>query len=189
MFFMANIWQWLLLIGLLGFAVYCMFVIKNEKKTFIEDSYLITFGSLQIPIPNWWTLTQINDNEIHFHRSDTYYNWLAKFQYKNETEPLELTEHLENKLDAEKIEFDPSVTIGTDPRHIIQDQSIAVQFPETIRIEGSATKDGNERVFLDWVFLRKENENSYFLFESNSSVLNGSLEGPFFEEALFQMQN
>jgi hypothetical protein len=180
------LFQWsLVILGLLG-LLYAAFTIKNEKKTFKDESYLIKFGQIQIPIPNWWTQETKSPTHLLFYRSDTRYAWEAHFHFIDEETAL--TQALENYVQKNKIVFDPDVLIETNSHHFIQNQALADSFTEAIRVEGTATQNVEDRMYIDLVLIRKNNEKGYFLFTSLSSVLNGSVEGPYFEEAIFCME-
>ena len=55
-----------------------------------------------------------------------------------------------------------------------------------LRVEGKATEKVINRLYLD-IYLFQYKEDAYF-FISRSSVLNGIVEGPFFEEMIYLAQ-
>ena len=94
---------------------------------------------------------------------------------------------LEEKLDLEKIEFDMDVVFETDSRVVFRDSEIQEHFQEMIRVEGKASENVVERIYYDIYMMRAQNDQGYFIFESKSSVLNGLVEGPYFEESLAEL--
>lgn len=179
--------DWLILITLLIAAFYTMQVIGQEKSTFREECYLVTFGALKLMIPQWWSITQQSETLLRFERTDTRYDWYAQFQYKD-NDPRPLPDILKDILDDQKIEFDPDVAFETDSRVLFRDSRVQEEFQEVVRVEGMASEDVENRIYYDIYLLRQLNTDNYFLFESKSSVLNGGIEGPYFEESLSELE-
>jgi hypothetical protein len=182
--FTHHLFDWFILLALLGGAFYTMRIIGQEKTSFEEESYQVQFGNLQLRIPDWWTLTSQADRELKFERTDTRYDWYAFYRYLPLEQAMALDELLAAKLEAEEIEFDMDVTFETDSRVLFRDKKIQEHFQEVIRVEGKASQRTTERIYYDIYLLRGLNEEGYFIFESRSSVLNGLVEGPYFEESL-----
>lgn len=184
----AKHWvDWLVLISLLVAAFYTMQVIGEEKSTFKDESYLVSFGPLQLMIPKWWSIEEQNDHLIKFVRTDTRYDWYANYQFvQQDSRPL--PQILEELLNQQNIEFDADVVFQTDSRVLFRDARVQEQFQEVIRVEGTASEDVEERIYYDIYLVRQLHSDSYFLFESKSSVLNGSVEGPYFEESLSELE-
>lgn len=181
----GHIGEWSILVSLLLFLGYAMRKIATENRAYKDDSYYVQFEALRFSIPNWWTQEILNSHSLRFYRSDTSYNWQSLFQWvpiKPEKNTLETI--FDQYLLDNKIEFDPEVIVETNPAHLFTDKEIAQYFSEFIRVEGTATKDNTDRVYLDLVLFRHTNEHGYFELSSLSSVLNGGVEGPYFEEAL-----
>jgi hypothetical protein len=185
--FTTHFMDWLILILLLGAAFYTMRIIGEEKSTFKEDCYQVTFGNLSLMIPNWWTIVEETPFELRFERTDTKYEWHALFSYFPDHQEKSMPLLLEEKLDQEKIEFDLDVIFETDSRVLFRDSAVQKYFQEVIRVEGKASQNGVERVYYDIYLMRGLNEKGYFIFESWSSVLNGLVEGPYFEEGLSEL--
>lgn len=185
--FTGHLFEWFILITLIAGAIYTMQVIGQEKSTFRQEAYEVQFGDLGLMIPNWWTLTEQSPSQLKFERTDTYYNWYALYCYISDHEEKDLPKLLEEKLNREAIEFDPDVIFETDSRILFRDPLIQEQFQEIIRIEGKATQNAIDRIYCDIYLMRRLEGRGYFLFESRSSVLNGSLEGPYFEESLSEL--
>ena len=95
---------------------------------------------------------------------------------------------MNQKVEADELDYDADdVTLVTDGRVLFRDSAIQERFKEVIRVEGKASQRIEERLYLDMCLMRDSNKQGYFLFESRSSVLNGLVEGPFFEEVLAEL--
>lgn len=190
----GHLLDWLILTLFILGAIYTMVVIGKEKKSFKDEAYDLEFGYLTLPVPRWWTQTgqgQGDNGEawIKFERTDTRYDWFAKFHFIPGHHDKPLEKLLEEKLDQEEMSYDEhEIQIETDSRVLFRDSQSKEHFQEVIRVEGTATQKIIERVYYDIYLVRGLNEAGYFIFESRSSVLNGSLEGPFFEECLSELR-
>lgn len=184
----AHLIEWLILVLLLGGLLYTLKIIGQEKSSFKEDSYEVQFGDLSLMIPNWWTLTEQTPTAIKFQRTDTRYDWYAIFTYFPDHEGKEMPLILEEKLNREELEFDMDVVFETDSRVLFRDEKIQEEFQEVIRVEGQASQDVVDRLYYDIYLMRRLNDKGYFVFESRSSVLNGIVEGPYFEESLSELK-
>lgn len=179
--------DWVVLILLIVGAIYTMKVIGQEKSTFRNESYLVSFADLCLMIPNWWTITEQNEQSLKFERTDTRYDWYALFQYFPDHQDKTMPQLLEDKLNLEKIEFDEDVVFETDSRVIFRDSEVQEKFQEVIRVEGKGSQDVIDRIYYDIYVMRGLEDKGYYIFESKSSVLNGALEGPYFEESLAEL--
>jgi hypothetical protein len=185
--FSNHLFDWLILLLIIGGAMYTMKIIGEEKSTFKEDSYQVTFGKLALMIANWWTIVEETPESLRFERTDTHYDWYASFRYISSHGNKPLTDLLTEKLDLEKMEYDEDVVFETDSRVLFRDSEIQEYFQEVIRVEGKGSQNITERIYYDIYIMRAQNDPGYFIFESWSSVLNGSLEGPYFEESLSEL--
>lgn len=185
--FSNHLFDWLLLASLILGAIYTMKIIGQEKSTFKDESYEVRFGRLSLTIPNWWTITEQSDNELKFERTDTRYDWFAKYSYFPTHNDLPLDELLKQKLDLLQLEFDQDVVFETDSRVVFRDSEIQEYFQEMIRVEGKASQNVMDRIYYDIYIMRGLEDSGYFIFESLSSVLNGLVEGPYFEESLAEL--
>lgn len=176
--------DWLILFAFIVGAAYTMKIIGREKSTFKQESFEVNFGNLKLQIPNWWTITEQNDLRLKFERTDTRYDWYAVYEYHPSEVNQTLPDLLKEKLNKEAIEFDADVVFETDSRVIFRDSEIQREFQEAIRVEGKASQNVIERIYYDIYLTRRLNDPGYFIFESKSSVLNGLVEGPYFEESL-----
>jgi hypothetical protein len=185
--FSNHLLDWFIVLLILGGAFYTLKVIGEEKSSFREECYSVEFGDLSLSIPNWWSITEQSETTIKFERTDTRYDWFAKFQYFPDHENKSMPQLLEEKLNLEAIEFDTDVVFETDSRVLFRDDQIQEHFQEVIRVEGKASKNVVDRIYYDIYITRGLNDKGYFIFESLSSVLNGLVEGPYFEESLSEL--
>jgi hypothetical protein len=179
--------DWLILIGLLAAAIYTMKIIGKEQASFQDESYEVVFSRLRLMIPRWWSITEQSDHQLRFQRTDTRYDWYALFSYLPGEADKPLADLLAEKFEQEKIEFDMDVVFETDSRVLFRDSAIQEHFQEVIRVEGKASQNVMDRIYYDIYLMRGLGEDGYFIFESKSSVLNGLVEGPYFEESLSEL--
>jgi len=185
--FSNHLFDWLVVIVLILGAIYTMKIIGEEKSTFKDDSYEVQFGRLSLMIPNWWSITDQTNNHLRFERTDTRYDWYANFSYFPDHGGKSMPDLLSEKLDLEGVEFDMDVVFETDSRVLFRDDEIQEYFQEIIRVEGKASQNVTERIYYDIYLMRAQDDAGYFIFESRSSVLNGLVEGPYFEESLAEL--
>jgi hypothetical protein len=185
--FTNHFLDWLILFALFAAAVYVMKIIGQEKSSFKDESYEVRFGDLSLMIPQWWTMIGQTEHQLRFERTDTRYDWYAIFSYFPDHQQKEMPKLLEEKLNLENIEFDMDVVFETDSRVIFRDSEIQEQFQEVIRVEGKASQNIVDRIYYDIYLMRRLNDDGYFIFESRSSILNGLVEGPYFEESLAEL--
>lgn len=181
----SLLFDWLILAALLAALVYVLLAIRQESSDFLDESYLVSFGRLSLPIPRWWSVTRQEARLIEFRRTDTRYDWYARFEFVPADTSVPLTEYLARKVEAEQLDYDKDdVVIETEPSHLFKDAAVQAYFREAIRVEGKASLQVEERVYLDLYMFRSQAEGGHYICESRSSVLNGLVEGPFFEECL-----
>lgn len=182
--FANHFLDWFILFALIGGSIYTLRIIGQEKSTFVDDSYEVQFGDLKLMIPDWWTITEQTDTHLKFERTDTRYDWYATFTYFPTHDNKDMPKLLEDQLNLEGIEFDQDVTFETDSRVLFRDSKVQEHFQEIIRVEGKASQNVTERIYYDIYLTRGLESEGYFQFVSWSSVLNGLVEGPYFEESL-----
>lgn len=185
--FSNHLFDWILLTALIMGAFYTMKIVGQEKSTFKDESYEVQFSHLSLMIPNWWSPVNQTESMIRFERTDTRYDWYAIFSYFPDHQGKELPDLLTEKLDLEKIEFDMDVVFETDSRVLFRDSKIQNYFQEVIRVEGKGSQNVVDRLYYDIYLMRSQDDKGYFIFESRSSVLNGLVEGPYFEESLSEL--
>lgn len=181
---MEHIFEWSLLIIILIALTYSAYIIKNEKNVAINTGVKIEFGGLEFIIPRWWTQVSEDLGKLIFKRTDTHYEWQATFVELDESfNHLSLQNCFEKYAISQNLIFDEENAIIKVPNEILSFKNLDV---EALRIEGTATQESERRVYIDLVFFK--NESKIFLLESKSSILNGLLEGPFFEEMIFNIK-
>jgi hypothetical protein len=176
---MSNSIWWTLLVLALAFATYAAFVIKNEKKEAFDTGIDLNFHGFVFKVPRWWTATESKDDFIQFERTDTRYDWKACFHWlpiSEEKDPQAIFEEMALK---KNIVYDPETAVVKVPDML---ENLKKEGIEALRVEGTATEDNEHRIYYD-AFVLKGNGGFVFL-ESRSSILNGLLEGPFFEQCL-----
>jgi hypothetical protein len=181
--------QWATLILLFIFAIYAMLVIKNEKKNYLKDPVIVHFKNFKFLIPKWWGVVETNSAEVlHYKRLDTRYEWQATFHWI--TIPFDGTiEDLFKSIVAEKnIFFDLDTSVIHNPSDFQHSPLIQSGLYEMVRVEGTATEDKSERLYYDAFIVREKKSGHYLFAESKSSVLNGLVEGPYFEEVMLRLE-
>lgn len=176
-------WAILLIILLLG--IYTLFIIKKEQNSFLKDARVFPIRHYKIYTANWWGVDAKGPNSdfIRFKRLDTDYDWHAYFCWKNQSEK-KLEKILDNYLSEQNIIFDEDQKIITNSLGLIKDPTLASSITEFFRMEGTATQNQEQRLYLDLCLIKDKRFEGYFFAESKSAILNGSVEGPFFEKTL-----
>ncbi|MFP5491842.1 MAG: hypothetical protein ACLGG0_10090 [Bacteriovoracia bacterium] len=184
-----HLFDWVILLLILGAAIYTLKIVRQESTDFIDESFEVEFGKLNLPIPRWWSISRQENNLIQFERTDTRYDWYARFEFFPGGNEISLPDILHNKIESEELDYDKDdVVIETNSQHLFKDADTQKYFTEVIRVEGKASQRIEDRVYFDMYLFRHKAENGYYLCESRSSVLNGLVEGPFFEECLSLMK-
>ena len=157
----------LLSILFLGFLFYTALVIKHEKKHYLKNAQCHQLGRCILKIPSWWSLTERKVHSLHFTGN---HGHQAVFSWESPTKDLE--EDFLAKVKKEQIIFDASTSVIWEK---------IGNYP-CLRIEGTATKKGYERLYYD-ACLIKTGEGQLFS-RSYSGVLEGLLQGPWFDDIL-----
>ena len=181
--------EWTIFLLLLGFGIYTMWVIKNEKKNYLKEGRTIEFKMFKLLIPKWWgEIPTNNQNIISFKRLDTRYEWEANFIWNDLPSDKEIRELFIEHITQRKILFDEDTSIVYNPSDFKTGPLIATGDFEMVRLEGTATFDRHERLYYDAFLVRNKKDNRYLYAESKSSVLNGLVEGPYFEEVMHRLE-
>jgi hypothetical protein len=173
--------SWIIFIGIMLFLAFSMSKIKQEKLEYLDEAQNYQLAEFNLPIANWWTQLSDDPNELLFKRIDTHYDWYARFSVYQTASTL--NELFDQIIQEQNIQFDQEVIIETDARYLILDPITQNNIEQLIKAEGTASKDEIERIYLDLILLRTKSGKVY-VFESTASVLNGGVEGPYFEEAI-----
>jgi hypothetical protein len=177
------IFEWTAVVLLLGLGLYTVRVIRNEKINYIKEAREIHFHIFKFFVPKWWSSIETgSENEICFKRLDTHYNWEARFHWLASSTETDLIKIFKNKIHDRKILFDEEETIIYDPTDCLSGAF------ELVRLEGTATENQQERLYYDAFILREKKSGKFLYAESKSSVLNGLVEGPYFEEVMKRIE-
>lgn len=183
----SNYFDWFILLGILIFLVYTMIVIKKERGIFLKFPRLVDFNNYKLTVPRWWSPNTEKNGHVSFRRTDTRYDWKATFSTYPIEKSIDFKSFLIGYIEKKKIILDPETsTIEIEMNHTFG--KYLPENTEMIRIEGTGTQDGTERVYYDICAFKSYKHSEYLICESESSVLNGGIEGPYFEEALKQIQ-
>lgn len=181
--------EWFSVLALLGFATYTLLVIKNEKRNFLKEGVVLQFKHFNFLIPKWWGQVETQDeNQIKFMRLDTRYEWHATFNWVPSLPVHSIDQELRNIIEKKKILFDEDTTIINMPSEFKNNPTFQNSDIEMIRIEGTATEDREHRLYYDAFLIFDKKRQGMLYCESRSSVLNGLVEGPYFEEVMLRMQ-
>lgn len=180
--------EWLAFFLLMGFGVYTMRVIKNEKRNYLANSQEVFFQNFKLLTPKWWSLLpKENENEIVFKRLDTRYDWEARFIWNEKSSDQDIIELFKEKINERKILFDEENSVIHNPSDFREKDLIASGKYEMVRLEGTATADRMDRLYYDAFLIRHLETGHYLYAESRSSILNGLVEGPYFEEVMIRL--
>jgi len=189
---MANIglaFEWFAFFLLMALGVYTMRVIKNEKRNYLENAQEILFKSFKLITPRWWSLVDTgSEDEICFKRLDTRYDWEARFIWNTSPSEKDLIELFKEKIYDRKILFDEENSVIHNPSDFVEKDLIKSGEYEMLRLEGTATADRQERLYYDAFIVRHIKDGHYLYAESKSSILNGLVEGPYFEEVMLRLE-
>ncbi|WP_372652529.1 hypothetical protein [Halobacteriovorax sp.] len=188
----SRLIEWLIFGAILLYAIYSMIAIKEEKQAYVDNAKEFELKNFLFFLPSWWTNTtesydRDQSTQAVFERTDTRYDWRADFEWfesNDEIKDKSLEEIIVNKLENLKLIFDPEESVIDVPSSFQNFIPFLEGRIDLIHIEGTATEDVSERVYFD-CYLIKDNINDAYLFaKSRSSILNGAVEGPYFEEVL-----
>jgi len=181
-----SVFEWSALVIVLISVAYAAIVIKNEKISYLEDSLSISIGLVQLFYPKWWGVSKSSDNEVLFQRHDTRYDWQGRLRVYSSTQTVE--SFLNSYLKEKQIEPDGSYGSfekTTEVSYLIKNEKVQKSCESFLRLESVATEKNEERIYLDIILIKFKSElEKVYVFESKSSVLNGCVEGPYFEECI-----
>lgn len=182
----SSIIEWGIFFLVLVGTIYSAFAIKGEKKSYKDEANWFEWGKVQILIANWWTQKNtLKKDYLEFHRADTNYEWLSHFEILK-SEDFEVASHFgEFYLNQQNIKLDTDCDRTIKAQYLFLNEDLISKVQSFFRIEGMGTEGQEKRIYLDLViFNLKDNAQEFYLAQSWSSVLNGCVEGPYFEEAL-----
>ena len=168
-----NFYHWLILLSVLLLLSYAALKIKNEPDQYEQTAVSFNFHNFFLRIPSWWGKSIDEAFLLEFQRLDTRYEWTARFQPIFEELKVDPNDFLSALVEDLKIKFDP----GFGPE-IIELENIKIY-----RHEGMATENDIKRVYLD-IAIAISKDGKVLKAISRSSILNGCVEGPYFEKVL-----
>lgn len=181
--------EWLAFFIFLFLAIYTLRVIKKEKKSYLKNAVKTPFHHFTLMLPHWWGKTsESNENLLIYKRFDTYYEWEARFHWMLLPTPIDtiasIEEFITQKINERHILFDEENFISHNSNSLSPHCKLSAEKFQILRIEGTATQEAEHRIYYD-AFIAYEQGTNHLLFaESKSSILNGLLEGPYFEEVM-----
>lgn len=183
-------WDWIVLTLIIVLLIYTMIVIREEKRSYQESAITYQLGPITFPTPSWWGLIEQNERKLIFKRTDTRYDWQAHLYWVEEnweeTSKLTLEEYFTSLLKDRELEFDEINSVIHSPEDFKDHPLVVAGDWEICRVEGTASKAVIERVYYDAYLIRDHQLKRHLYCESESSVLNGLVEGPYFEEMMTQ---
>jgi hypothetical protein len=186
----SQIFEWTLLGGFLAILIYTMRVIKREKDVFLENPNSFYLADFHFRTPKWWSpIVADQKNSLRFKRDDTRYDWRSKFEWFSlPDENMAASTLLKNKIAEQEIFFDKDYTIIHNPESLKEQFSNEIESWDIVRVEGTATRSAEDRLYYDGFLMVNEKRAGYLYCESISSVLNGMVEGPYFEEVVKRVE-
>ena len=162
----------ILLILFLSALIYTAIVIAEEKRAYRENARSFRLGCFHFSTPPWWNVQSHGKEKILFTTSSGWGGTFLALPPHRET----LRQGLARHVGQQQIVFD-------DPK-VSNPSPVVTESVQILRMEGTATEKEETRIYLD-IFLMECLKTGQRLYgESKSSVLGGTLEGPWFEECL-----
>jgi len=168
-----SMWTFILIVLVL--LTYAAIKIKNEPNDYLKKSTLFEFQQFLLQIPSWWTLVVNEKNLIRFERTDTRYDWYCEYRTLTKSD-LSAKTVLENLVKNLNLVFDDENNF----------ESFSLENISVFRMEGMSTLNGVDRAYFD-IFVAEIND-QFLVGKSHSSILNGCVEGPYFEEVLQRLK-
>lgn len=188
-FEIKTIIEWLILTALIIAGIYTAIIIKSEKKTYLKNAKSKSFFEFNLLIPHWWgEISTDSESSIAFKRLDTRYEWQATFHWMESELTNDIIELFKERIHERKILFDEENAVIHNPHSFTDNELIKSGEYEMVRLEGTATEDRSERLYYDAFLVRNLKSGKYMFAESKSSVLNGLVEGPYFEEVMHRLR-
>lgn len=167
--------MWVFVLFGLTSLTYAALKIKNEPNDYLKKSKVFEFKQFFLQIPSWWTLTINEKNLIRFERTDTKYDWYCEY-WAIENSKGSGEEILQNLVKDLNLVFDEKNNL----------ENFSIDLLKISRMEGMSTINGIDRAYFD-IFVAEIN-GAFFVGKSHSSILNGCVEGPYFEEVLQRLK-
>lgn len=188
-----QIFEWgILALFILG-LIYTMIVIREEKSSYEDSAVPYAFKRLSLLLPSWWTKTFEDQNTVCFERTDTRYDWKATLKYiaftqEEKEQLLPIEESFLKIIHDKELLFDEINSVVHTPSDFENHPLVLGGQWEIVRLEGTASERHVERLYYDAYMIRDHEDQAHYFCESRSSVLNGIVEGPYFEEMMNKAQ-
>jgi hypothetical protein len=170
---------WIILTISLGVLVYTAWVVWREKTIAFNNSVKHQLHRLNFSAPSWWSIKEAAQDYLQFHRTDTRYDWSCHIERLSSSIELkngeDLAEVFRHHMELQKVQFD------------VEEFSLFIDdkaSPWIVRAEGTATENFMNRLYLEVALLYSPEQKDLYYLHSKSSVLNGSVEGPYFQTLL-----
>jgi hypothetical protein len=187
--FSDHIVSWLLLALFLIALIYALIVVAEEKETFLETAVDFDFHGFHFSLPSWWSLTVEEEKLIQWERTDTRYDWKAKLEWiESYDKSISIEEDFKNHIEELQMIFDLDASDIKMPSDFENHPSVVTGDIEIVRIEGTATRAQVSRCYLDAFLIRDITRDKALFATSLSSVLNGVVEGPYFEQMMMNIK-
>ncbi len=180
-----QIIQWIFVLILILFLLYISYKIKNEFKNYSQNKKLFKLRKFNFFVPSWWEPVR-NNNEIKFTSKSSQEVWYSSVEViKSGDDDLPPETILDKKIEKMKITFDHGhITYKNElpGNTTYQEENNNLNF--TFK-EGTGTENDSRRIYLQIaIILHKKEPNYYVITKSLSPVLDGGVEGPYFEELI-----
>jgi hypothetical protein len=170
---------WIILTISLGVLGYTAWVVWREKSVALNNSVKHQLHRLNFSVPSWWSIKDSAQDYLQFHRADTRYDWTCHIERLSSVIELkngeDLAEIFRHHMELQKVQFDVE-----EFSLFIDDKSS----PWIVRAEGTATENFSNRLYLEVALLYSVDQKDLYYLHSKSSVLSGSVEGPYFQTLL-----
>lgn len=186
---LSSLVEWSVVALIFAVLIYTMIVIKEESKSYLENAREVDFAGLHLLTPSWWTQTLSSSEQMQFERTDTRYEWRASlYVYDWKTKDTEIEKDLIEWLHEKEVLFDEINSVIHKPSDYKKHELVQSGEWEIVRVEGTATQSQTQRIYLDTYLIRDKVQEKKYFCESRSSVLNGLIEGPYFEAMMNKAQ-
>ena len=180
--------EWAIVIFVLLGLLYTLIVVREEHASFRDSAIPIDFHQFRFLIPSWWLPKRENSHQYSFERRDFHHDWKAfLYWFDDSPDSLSLVERGRSFMRKEGIQFDADCSFVKNPKAKFEGRPFQSHDKvEMVRIEGAATKAGIERKYIDIFVAKIRKQKGHLLAFSECGVLNGPLEGPYFEEVMLR---
>lgn len=182
---LAQHWQsWILFATLLTVFGYTMWVVKREPQLAKKFGHRYDFQGFSFSTPSWWKKKAEGTHLIRFERPETNYQFSARFELSKQRPRLAVL----NFMEKYQIKFDSPELEQNILQSNLKGMRLANSLQEFYRMEGLASLPGHERRYYDLCALRLKGTSDTLICIHESSVLSGTIEGPYFESVIKSLE-